>query len=99
MARETSSIEQAQHSGRREAEAFETGLREVEDEQRAKRLSRLTAAHEDDAPDGRSFGSASTEIARLRRQVEILASYRAAVLGSRAWRVIQALRRPFGRAW
>jgi hypothetical protein len=38
-------------------------------------------------------------VARLRSQVEALASFQAAVLRSKPWRVIQSVRRLFGRAW
>src|SRR5258708_7152916 len=42
--------------------------------------------------------SAST-VFRLEQDVERLAAFHQAVLHSRGWRVLQWLRRPFGRAW
>jgi hypothetical protein len=42
---------------------------------------------------------APLDVEQLEREIERLAAFESAVLRSRAWRLIQALRRPFGRAW
>ncbi len=85
-------------AGRARAAAFDAALRQTEDSERIERLTRLAAgAEEDPWPAGGE--SAPTEVARLQRQVEALAQFRTAVLSSRPWRVIQAVRRLFGRAW
>jgi hypothetical protein len=41
----------------------------------------------------------SVVIERLQRQLTVLADFQSALGRSKAWRVLQALRRPFGRAW
>jgi hypothetical protein len=82
-----------------QAEAFIAALRQSEDSERAERLTRLTAGAEDEAAAAADAKSAPTEIARLQAQVEMLAQFRTAVLSSKAWSFIQAVRRPFGRAW
>ena len=46
-----------------------------------------------------SLGAGSAEVFRLRQDVERLAAFHQAVQRSRAWRVVQWVRRPFGRAW
>lgn len=89
----------ARREGRKQAEAFEAALRRAEDAERAERRGRL-ASGADQAPWLAADGeSAPSEVARLQRQVEALAHFRVAVLGSRAWRLIEAVRRIFGRAW
>ncbi len=85
--------------GRAEAEAFDARLREVEDRQRHERSERLAAGDDEGSSTGPGWESAPTEVARLRSQVEALSSFRAAVLGSKPWRVIQSVRRLFGRGW
>jgi hypothetical protein len=54
-----------------------------------------------DAGDAGDAGDlpAATEVWRLQQDVERLASFHQAVLRSRAWRLVQWARRPFGRAW
>ncbi len=44
-------------------------------------------------------GASTAEVWRLRQDVERLSAFHQAVQRSRAWRLIQSLRRPFGRAW
>jgi hypothetical protein len=85
--------------GRAEAEAFDAKLREVEDRQRRERSERLAAGDDEGSWSGPGWDAAPTEVARLRSQVEALASFQAAVLRSKPWRVIQSVRRLFGRAW
>jgi hypothetical protein len=86
----------ARQSGRLAAERLDRELRAVEERERRRwRLERLP---EPRAP--AAFAPASpAEVERWRREVEELAAFRAAVLGSRAWRVIQLLRRLIGRSW
>jgi hypothetical protein len=86
-------------AGRSQAEAFDARLRELEDRQRHERAERLAAGDEAGPWAGPGWESAPTELARLRSQVEALAAFRAAVLRSRPWRVIQSMRRLVGRAW
>ncbi len=80
-------------------DVFDAKLRHIEDQERTERLTRLAAGLEDDPWPADPGESAPTEVARLQRQVEALSQFRAAVLSSRPWRVIQAARRLFGRAW
>ncbi len=86
-------------AGRGQAAAFDAVLRQTEDRERIDRLTRLAAGAENDPWPADQGESAPTEVARLQRQVEALSQFRAAVLSSRPWRVIQAVRRLFGRAW
>jgi hypothetical protein len=88
--------EQARALGRAQGELFDSRLREREGRQREELLlSRLQAGDEsDDAP-----LPEGGDAAQLRRQVERLSEFHTAVVRSRSWRVMQALRRPFGRAW
>lgn len=85
--------------GRAEAEAFDARLREVEDRERRERSERLAAGDDEVSWAGTGWESAPTEVARLRSQVEALAAFRVAVLSSKPWRIIQSVRRLFGRAW
>jgi hypothetical protein len=85
--------------GRAQAEAFDARLRELEDQERHQRAERLAAGADDGSEAGPGWEAAPTEVARLHSQVEALAAFRAAVLRSRPWRVIQSVRRLFGRAW
>jgi hypothetical protein len=48
---------------------------------------------------GRSWDNGAAEVWRLRQDVERLAAFHQAVQRSRAWRLVQSLRRPLGRAW
>lgn len=93
-------LEEAQVCGRSAAETFDRKLRERELAEREARLTRLAWGAEDEplAPwtNGRE---PSDEVWRLRQDVERLAAFHRAVFHSKGWRVLQALRRPFGRAW
>lgn len=93
-------ITQAEHTGRMEAEAFDLRLRASESREREDRLTRLVAERPDlsAAPMPLAVGD-SALVGRLQREVELLAAFHRAVLHSRGWRLLQALRRPFGRAW
>jgi hypothetical protein len=48
---------------------------------------------------GHGWDGSAAEVWRLRQDVERLAAFHQAVQRSRAWRLVQSLRRPFGRAW
>ncbi len=93
-------IASAQRCGEVEAEAFDLRLRELESREREARLAVLVAERSDlsAAPAPAPHGDVYT-LAQLQRQVEELAAFNRAVLGSRGWRFVQLLRRPFGRAW
>ena len=91
---------EAEDCGELEARAFDSHLRARESREREDRLTRLVAERPDlaAAPAPPSAGG-DAETERLRREVALLAEYQQAVVRSRAWRLIQLLRRPFGRAW
>ena len=86
-------IAQARHLGQLEGERYDAELRERERAAIAARRDRLAGEVTADPGIGAAEGS------RLQRQVEDLASFQGAVLRSRGWRLLQLLRRPFGRAW
>ena len=92
---------EAEDCGELEARAFDSRLRELESREREDRLTRLVAERPDlaAAPAPPLAGGDAAETERLRREVALLAEYQQAVVRSRAWRLIQLLRRPFGRAW
>ncbi len=92
-------VSSARDAGKAQAAAFDAALRQVEDRERTERLTRLAAGVENDPWPEEPGESAPTEVARLQRQVEALSQFRSAVLASRPWRAIQAVRRLFGRAW
>jgi hypothetical protein len=92
------SLDLARARGRAEAERFERRLREREGRTREELLGhRLLAA--DDPAQAIDLATAGGGDAQLRRQLETLREFHAAVVRSRGWRLLQALRRPFGRAW
>jgi hypothetical protein len=87
--------------GELEAQAFDLRLRALESRDREDRLTRLVA----ERPDLSSFpasppgGADVAQVERLQREVAMLAEYQHAIARSKGWRLLQALRRPFGRAW
>lgn len=94
-------VADAERFGRLEAEAFDSGLREIEQRERENLLGRsalasdqLGSAGQDDVP-----ALTSTEALRLRREIDRLADFHRTLLHSRSWRLLQALKSPFGRAW
>jgi hypothetical protein len=92
-------LAEAQRLGRLEAERLDLAWRELEARQREERLGRLAWTIEaEDAAFAGGGGSIATAM-RLQRDVERLAAFHQAVTKSRAWRLIQALRRLVGRAW
>jgi hypothetical protein len=93
-------IEDARLLGRLEAESFDAALREIERCEREERLTRLAAGDEKAAePALELFSTGSSEVWRLRQDVERLAAFHHAVLHSKGWRLIQAARRLVGRGW
>ena len=94
-------VEDAERFGRLEAEAFDAGLREIEQRERENLMGRSALASDylgnsgsDEAP-----VLTSTEVLRLRREIDRLADFHRTLLHSRSWRLLQALKRPLGRAW
>lgn len=87
--------------GELEAKAFDSRLRELESRERADRLTRLVAERPDLAafPAQPPGGADAAQVERLQREVALLADYHHAVARSKGWRLLQVLRRPFGRAW
>ena len=92
---------EAEDCGELEARAFDLRLRALESREREDRLTRLVAERPDLAasPALPYAGGDIVEVERLRRQVGQLADYHQAVLRSKGWRLVQAMRRPFGRSW
>jgi hypothetical protein len=92
---------EAERCGELEAKAFDSRLRELESREREDRLTRLVAERPDLSafPTAPSGGADSSQVERLQREVALLADYHQAVARSRGWRLLQVLRRPFGRAW
>ncbi len=91
----------AERLGRLEAESFEAGLREIERRERENLMGRSALASglfaspdQDEAP-----AVTNTEVLRLRREIDRLADFHRTLLHSRSWRLLQALKRPLGRAW
>jgi hypothetical protein len=106
---------QAEQLGRLKAERLDADLRAAEQRERELCLARLVwegAGGELAAPAlsgggggglggswGGGEGASTSEVWRLRQDVERLAAFHQAVQRSRAWRLVQWLRRPLGRAW
>ena len=92
---------EAEDCGELEARAFDLRLRALESREREDRLTRLVAERPDlAATPALSHGGANhPEVERLRREIGLLAEYHQALLRSKGWRLVQTLRRPFGRAW
>ncbi|HVG10961.1 MAG TPA: hypothetical protein VNM67_24875 [Thermoanaerobaculia bacterium] len=91
---------EAKDCGELEARAFDLHLRALESREREDRLTRLVAERPDlSAAPVLSHAGDSPEVERLRREVGLFAQYHHALLRSKGWRLVQTLRRPFGRAW
>ncbi|HET9227263.1 MAG TPA: hypothetical protein VFR31_11395 [Thermoanaerobaculia bacterium] len=92
---------EAQRLGELEARAFDLRLRQMESHDREDRLTRLVAERPDLAavPVPLPGGGDAAQVERLQREVALLADYQQAVLHSKGWKLVQMLRRPFGRAW
>jgi len=91
-------LAQARFAGQRQAEAFEHALAERERQEREDRLARIAWGGED-TNDPLFRRKRYEQVEHLERQVEILASFHNALLRSRGWRLLQAMRRLIGRAW
>lgn len=91
----------AEHCGRLEAERFDLDLRERERREREDRLTRLASGGDDTVAVAGSIGprESSELFLRMQRDLEQLSAFHQAVVRSKAWKLIQAVRRPFGRAW
>jgi len=93
-------LDSARHQGRLEAAVFDSRLRAVEEAERKYRDARLVLERADGEPTVRPVVQADAAIVeRLRRNIDQLAEFQLAVNRSRAWRLIQMLRRIVGRAW
>ena len=88
----------ARDLGRRQAEAFDLELRQAEGREREERL---TAAAWRPRPEGDAPGDEvdSVRVVHLEARISELATYVRAVEDSLPWRLIQGVRRLFGRAW
>ncbi len=90
----------AERFGRLEAEVFDADLREIERRERENLLGRTALADGGLRPPAQDEPAVThTEVLRLRREIDRLAEFHRTLLHSRSWRLLQALRRPFGRAW
>ena len=93
-------LARARRLGRLEAEALDRRCRDREQREREARLAAVALGGGSGVAMLADRGGASpAELARLRSQVESLGAFHASLLRSRSWRLLQALRRPFGRAW
>jgi hypothetical protein len=94
------SVEDARRCGRQDAEAFALGLQENELRERQERVTRLAwGADVDPALAPAEPRDSSAIVLHLQHDVEQLASFYNAVLKSRAWILVQRIRRVFGREW
>jgi uncharacterized protein involved in type VI secretion and phage assembly len=97
-ARQEESLRRARELGRRDAETFALRLERQEQQERETRLARLAwrpRRREEEWADG----EASLRVVQLEGRIHELNSYVQAVESSTPWRVIQWVRRLFGRAW
>ena len=92
-------LEQARQLGRLKAERLDLTLRRKEERERERRFAHLAWGGEEPPAPQDDPRPAVAETWRLQQEVERLAAFHRAVLHSRAWRIVQLLRRPFGRAW
>jgi hypothetical protein len=108
MSEQREDLLQAEQLGRLKAERLDAALRAAEQRERELCFARLVwdgaEAHPASAlasggGRGDGDGAGSAEVWRLRQDVERLAAFHLAVQRSRAWRLVQSVRRPFGRAW
>ena len=100
MSEQREELAQARQLGCLKAERLDQKLRAAEQRERELRLARLAWDGLADEPvPGRAAEACAGEVWRLRQDVARLAAFHQAVLRSRAWRLVQLLRRPFGRAW
>ena len=95
MPRHQDDLARVRDEGHRQGESFDLGLREAERRERDELLSRLEPAG---GRGGAAYALPSSTW-RLQQELARLSAFHQAVLHSRAWRLVQALRRPLGRAW
>ena len=99
MSEQPEELARARELGRLKAEALEHELRAAEQREREGRRARLAWNVDGDPLAELEPRAANTgEVWRLQQEIERLAAFHQAVLRSRSWRVLQWLRRPFGRA-
>ncbi|HEX5760383.1 MAG TPA: hypothetical protein VF121_14435 [Thermoanaerobaculia bacterium] len=91
-------LAEARLAGRLAGERFDATLRDRERREREDGLTRRVWTLPDEAGGG-AAGESTGELWRLQREVERLQGFHDAVVRSRPWRLLQAARRPFGRAW
>jgi len=97
---EPDEIAKEKNAGTLEAQSFDLRLRVLEAHEREDRLVRLVSERPDLAAAPAPFAMYdAVVVSRLQQQIELLAGFQRAVLRSKGWRLLQALRRPFGRAW
>jgi hypothetical protein len=93
-------LAEARRLGCLEAESYDLTLREREGREREERLVQLASGA--DAPwdsAAPAVHDSSSTVWRLQQENQRLAEFQRAVVNSRAWRLVQSLRRLFGRAW
>ena len=92
-------LESSRRLGQLEAEEFDARLREDEGRDWGRNFARFPSGTDDRPESAAVSDDGSPEVLRLQREMEHLAAFHRAVLNSRAWRMIQAIRRVFGRDW
>ncbi len=88
----------ARDLGRRQAEAFDLELRQTEAREREERLTEA-AWRPRPSDETRHDEVDSVRVVHLEARISELATYVRAVEDSLPWRLIQNVRRLFGRAW
>jgi hypothetical protein len=95
-------LEQARELGRLKGERLDLALRLEEQREREARFVHLAGEGDPTAPSLPEKGAelvGKSEVWRLQQEIERLSAFHQAVLHSRAWQLIQWVRRPFGRVW
>jgi hypothetical protein len=95
-------LESARQLGRLRAERLDFALREEEQREREMRFVHFAWEEGVGSPPPPAGGGempGKSEIWRLQQELERLTAFHQAVLHSRAWQLIQWVRRPFGRVW
>jgi hypothetical protein len=90
-------LEHWRREGRCAGEAYERRLRAFEAQERSVHVARILrrTPSEPAAP----ASPAQVDSWRLERELELFHDFHRALSRSRAWRLVQALRRPLGRDW
>ena len=89
-------IDVAERLGRMEAQSFDQALRDRERRELQERWSRIFPRPE--ASESAAAAPGSLDL-QTRHTLERMIDFHNAVVSSRTWKLLQALRRPFGRAW